>query len=79
MLRTVNLAGVVASVLCCGATVYAQGRPAPPPSRYGYALKIDADSMPAKYDGKPHEIKGFIHYHLNDAYDVFYRTGDNNR
>jgi len=26
---------------------HAQGRPAPPPSRYGYSLKFDADSLPA--------------------------------
>lgn len=29
-------------------------------------------SFPAKYDGKPHELKGFIHYHLNDFYDHYY-------
>jgi hypothetical protein len=188
MLRIMNPAGVVAIVLCCGATVHAQGRPAPPPSRYGYSLKIDLDclpkgvtvresrdalaaryfianaadaplvlneifqngalvsgtklasgkvyqyfpngvpmegkthlkgwqapfgdiketvlflpkepakiyegrkpglskelpksepfSLPAKYDGKPHEIKGVIRYHLNDAYDAFYKNNDRGR
>ena len=33
-------------------------------------------TIAAKYDGKPYEIKGTIHYHLNDAYDAFYRTTD---
>ncbi len=28
--------------------------------------------FPTKYDGKPHCIKGFIHYHLNDLYDQYY-------
>ena len=36
----------------------------------------EAISIPAKYDGKPYEIKGTIHYHLNDAYDVFHRARD---
>jgi hypothetical protein len=33
-------------------------------------------SIPARYDGKPYEIKGEIRYHLNDAYDAFYRAKD---
>ncbi len=36
------------STLALGSVVYAQGRqrPAPPPSRYSYALKIDAEALP---------------------------------
>jgi hypothetical protein len=26
-------------------------------------------SIPANYDGRPYEIKGFVHYHLNKRYD----------
>ena len=36
----------------------------------------EAISIPAKYDGKPYEIKGTVHYHLNGAYDVFHRARD---
>jgi hypothetical protein len=44
--------------LICGADLYAAGRPAPPPSRYSYTLKIDPASLPkgvtvrAPEDGK---------------------------
>ena len=63
MLRIVNPAGIVAIVLCCVATVYAQGRPAPPPSRYGLLAedrpgfpcpraslwRESRDALPARY------------------------------
>ena len=31
-------------------------------------------TIAAKYNGKPYKIKLSIHYHLNPAYDVFYRN-----
>lgn len=31
-------------------------------------------SLPAKFDGNPHEIRGTIHYHLNHAYDEFHKN-----
>ena len=36
----------------------------------------EAISIPARYDGKPYEIKGSIHYHLNEAYDASHRAQD---
>lgn len=30
-------------------------------------------SIPTKLDGKAHEIRGTIHYHLNPAYDEFHK------
>lgn len=36
--------------------------------------KPEPFSIPTKLDGKPHEIKGTITYHLNDEYDAFYKT-----
>jgi len=30
-------------------------------------------SIPAKSDGKPHQIRGAIHYHLNPTYDEFHK------
>ncbi len=33
----------------------------------------EAFSIPATFDGKPHPITGQIHYHLNEAYDAFYK------
>lgn len=32
--------------------------------------KPEPVTIPAKYDGKPYEIKAVIRYHLNDAYDA---------
>src|SRR5512147_2506057 len=46
MLRAATLVGILAIACCCGAAAHAQRRPAPPPSRYGYSLKIDLDSLP---------------------------------
>ena len=34
----------------------------------------EAVSIPAKYDGKPYQIKVTIHYHLNPAYDALPRA-----
>lgn len=31
-------------------------------------------SIAAKYDGKPHEIRGTVQYHLNAAYDEFHKV-----
>lgn len=36
----------------------------------------EAVAIPAKYDGKPRDIKATVHYHLNEAYDAFYRDKD---
>lgn len=36
----------------------------------------EAAAIPATYDGKPHEIKVTIHYHLNKAYDAYYAEQD---
>ncbi len=36
----------------------------------------EAISIPAKYDDKPHDIKATVHYHLNEAYDAYYRDKD---
>ena len=36
--------------------------------------KPEPFTISAKFDDKPHEIKGTIHYHLNDAYDAYYKT-----
>jgi hypothetical protein len=33
-------------------------------------------SIPARYDGKRYSITGTVRYHLNEAYDEFYRTAD---
>jgi hypothetical protein len=44
----------------------APGLPAVVPEPEPYAL-------PVKYDGKTHEIRGLIYYHLNPAYDEFYK------
>jgi hypothetical protein len=30
-------------------------------------------SIPGKLDGKPHELKGTVHYRLNDEYDAYYK------
>jgi hypothetical protein len=38
----------------------------------------EAISIPARYNGEPYEIKGIIHYHLNEAYDAYYRAPDKN-
>ncbi len=46
MPRMMNLAGCAALALSASGIVHSQGRPAPAPSRYGYALKIDHDSLP---------------------------------
>lgn len=35
--------------------------------------KPEPFSLPASYDGKPHPIEGTVHYHLNEAYDAFYK------
>lgn len=42
-----KLAGLAVLWLGMNAPAYSQGRPAPPPSRYGYSLKVDAASLPA--------------------------------
>jgi len=39
----------------------------------------EAAVIPATYDGKPHEIKVTIHYHLNKAYDAHYAEQDAKR
>lgn len=36
--------------------------------------KPEPFTISTKLDGKPHEIIGTIHYHLNDEYDAYYKT-----
>lgn len=36
----------------------------------------EAISIPVKYDDKPHDIKATVHFHLNEAYDAYYRDKD---
>jgi hypothetical protein len=36
--------------------------------------KPEPFTISTKLDGKPHEIKGTIQYHLNDKYDTYYKT-----
>jgi hypothetical protein len=71
MTRVHNLAGLTALALCISAMGQERpspkGRPAPPPSRYTYSLKFNADSLPKGV--KVREIKDAqgVRYFISNA------------
>lgn len=60
--------GILAMISCCPVPLLAQGRkPAPPPSRYRYTLKFDAESLPKGVKIREVKQKGHTQYFISNA------------
>jgi hypothetical protein len=67
--KKMGLAGLLL-VLLWGTISVAQGRPAPPPSRYGYTLKIDTKALPTGVTAREVRTGNLARYFIKNTSDV---------